>query len=134
MITRQLNKGDAAVRYLLARGFPTRKDAEEALDDIKSRDYGALRNEAGANLTWTVHGGFTAGYRTTREALEAEAVDEHVCPRCRAGVGNKCCKQVPGVLPGTWYLSVRLKHPHAERVAKAKDARRLSPFVETRRG
>lgn len=129
MITRTLTY-DEAVRYLLERGCLMKSDAADALDDMRKLDYGALRNEAGAVLNWTVLGGFMAGYTRKRDALEAEAIDKHVCPLCRAGVGEACLKQSS---TNNYWDKRRMVHPHDARVEKVRAERRLHPFVETRR-
>ena len=104
-----------AVRYLMARGFPARADAEQALDSMERLDYGTIVNEAGAHIVWTRHGGLHARYRTRQEALEADAVDRERCTECQATPGLACRSRKVGPR-----FDQPLKHPHAPRVTRAR--------------
>lgn len=108
-------KWEEAVRYLMARGFPARADAIAALDGMEGQDYGAILNEAGANISYTRISGLRAKYRSLREAIEADAVDRERCIGCMAEPGRPCRS-----VAGKYSYDKPLKHPHKERVDKAR--------------
>ncbi len=39
----------------------------------------------------------------------------HACPLCHAPAGKRCSNVI--TLPGTFFIRLRLRHPHAERAA-----------------
>lgn len=113
-------KWEEAVRYLMARGFPSRADAIAALDEMEGRDYGAIQNEAGAVISYTRTSGIRARYRSTREVIEADAVDRERCTVCLAEPGKPCRS-----VAGKYSYGKPLKHPHKERVDTARMQRRV---------
>lgn len=116
--TRTLSR-DEAIRYLTRREF-TRREAEETVSGLTyDRGYGGSTSvivsaRRGVDIRKTADG-YLVRYASQRERDEAEAIDRHVCPRCRQGTGLGCRSTVVG---RTWQQP--LKHPHAERIAKVR--------------